>query len=497
MKRTIRGEYIVFFLIVLAGLAARLHDVHYAFHVDEILSVKIASKPLTGVLEEALQDTSHPPLYYFSLYLWINVFGSSEESARLLSVLFSCGFLCLSYMLLRRFVSLWLALGLLSILAFSPLFISLEQPARPYALIALLSTVNLLAFMRVMEEAADEHKRLVVWALSCGLLLCAQYLSALMIALQICFALFYAPSKRLKILLYGSVGSALILPWFIAAFGSALSSGDNPLPQISWISRPTPEDFLWSYFVVFGQIQGVSARWLFILLGMIGTAYIKHLALSKTLPANHLLLFSIGFGLPMVVYALSIWGPQSLFVVRQLIGTKIVFVGTIGLCLSTLPRRLAGCFLLALLIWMSAALPGAFQDNKRVSFRDAAEQIDRKYGSITVVTTEADIGIPLDFYRKAGSVRLWETIAENDGGSRVICRRPDTNSRLLFGEKSCSVIAENERSVQLLFLCKPTNCSDINTKALQSRHTLVAKWQAGLFSNVPQQLFLYEIRSVS
>jgi 4-amino-4-deoxy-L-arabinose transferase-like glycosyltransferase len=468
MKYKSRYEYIALLILVVVGLTVRLHEVHYNFDGDEIFSVQLASKQFAEMISGSLQDRPHPPLHIILLHLWIKAFGASEVSARALSLLFSGVFLLMSYILLRRSVSSWLALGILSVLALSPLFVYYGQQARPYALIAFLSTVNLLAFMRVLDVPC-KRRRMVIWAMSCGLLLYTQYLGALLIAFQICFALIYSRLRRRMIFAYGLVGSALTLPWLIAAMGEAISSGADPLLHISWMVPPTPTEFVWFYVSVFGDVPGLPTRWLLILLVVLGAAYIRRLAASRNLPADHLLLFLIGFGLPTVVYVMSVWGPKSVFASRQLLGAGIAFVAITGLCVATLPRSLAGGFLLALLAWMAAALPAAFPHNAKPPWRDMAAQIDAQYGSMIAVTQESWVGLPLAFYRREGSVRLWGELTEYEKGSR------------------------------LLFACRPHRCSDVETEALESRRSLLATWRWGSPSETTEfnQLFLYKIKSVN
>lgn len=457
-------EHILLTIVVAVGLAARLHEIHYNLDGDEIFSVELASKQFEKVISHSLQDRPHPPLHNVLLHLWIKVFGASEVSVRALSILFSGVFLFISYTLLHRLVAPWLALGALLMIALSPLFVYYGQQARPYALSAFLSAANLLTFIRVLE-APCMRRRLAVWAASCAFLLHAQYLAALLIAFQIGFALFHLRSERLAILAYGSVGSMLILPWLIAAMGSEISSGTDPLPQISWITAPTPTNFVWFYVSIFGEAPGLRVRWLLVVLTVLGVAYIRHLAASKSLPASHALLLYIGIAVPAAAYALSVWGPKSVFVSRQLLGAAVAFAATIELCMATLPRSLAAGLLLTLLAWTAAALPGAFPHNSKPPWRDVAALLDRQHGSVPVVAQEGWVREPLAYYRKAGSARLWSELTDYEKGERF------------------------------LFVCRPFKCSDIESGVLAPRYSLLATWCWGrLGCGEFNQLRLYEIR---
>jgi len=464
-KYKLRMQYILFIIIVTIGLVARLYEVQYNFDGDEIFSLKLASNSFLEVIQGSLQDRPHPPLHNVLLHLWIKAFGTSEVSVRTLSVLFSGIFLVVSYVLLRRLVTPWLALGILSILALSPLFVYYGQQARPYALIACLSSVNLLSFIRVLD-VPQNRKRLAIWAASCTLLVYTQYLGTLLIAFQIILAFLYLHSERLAILAYGIAGSVLILPWLIAAMGNSLLRGADPLLQISWMRPPSFTNLAGFYVSIFGKGFGLQVLWLLFMLAFLVVAYIKHLVVSKNLPANHALLFLIAAGLPTVVYLLSAWGPKAVFAGRQLLGGAIAFVAAIGLCIATLPRSLAAGLLLSLLAWTAMGLPQAFPHNKKPPWKDIAAQIDERYGMMVVVTQEDWVRRPLDYYRKSGTVRLWSDVSE---------------------------LEEND----VLFVCRTlgSRCSNVEIEALKSRCSLIKRWDSVISEN--SELRLYKIRGIS
>jgi mannosyltransferase len=467
MKYKLGWNSILLVVIMAAGLTIRLYEVSYNFDGDELFSVKLASGHFSEVIIGSLQDAPHPPLYNILLFLWIKLFGPSEVSARILSILFSGAFLLTTYVLLRRFVMIWLALGLLSVFALSPFFVYYGQQARPYALIEFLAAANLLAFIRVLDGPHD-RKVITIWATSCSLLLFAQYLALLLIAFEITVALTSLRSHRITVFLYGSVGTALMLPWLIAAMGGAVLGGTDPLPQISWMTPPSFSDLVWFYARTFGEGLGLQARWLLLVLIIIGIAYIRHSILARQLSASHILLFLIGFGLPIVVYAISVLGPKSIFEPRQLLGASIAFVCIVGVCMATLPRHLAAGILLVFFAWAARSLPQAFPHNTKPPWRDVAAQIDGKYGSIAVFSQEGWVRNPLNHYRESGPVLL-----EKAGLEKM-----DMYDRFLF-------------------VCRPagSHCSDVEVEALKSRRSLLATWQWGPATSEDNRIQLYEVRS--
>lgn len=466
-KYKIKGEHILLIVVVAAGLAARLQEVGYNLDVDEFYSVRRASKHFTEVFLRSLDNRPHPPLYDMLLHPWMKVFGVSEVSARLLSVLFSGAFLFTAYAVLRRFLTPWLALSALSLLSLSPLFVYYGQQARPYALITFLSTANLLAFLRVLESPG-ERRRLALWAALCALWLYAQYVAALFIALQIGIAFCYLRSERLTILSYGLAGSVLILPWLLVAMGDAIVRGTDPLSQISWMGAPTSTDFLRFYVSIFGGESSVRVRWLLVILAILGMAYVRQCVALRSLPAEHLLLLLLGLVVPAVIYVASAWGPKPVFAERQLLCAAVAFVMTIGLCLATLPRILAVGFFFPLLVWTTMAFPQAFPSHAKPPWRDMAARIDAQYGSLPVIVFETWMYWPLTYYRQTGPVRLW------------------------------SELTEHEKDAQLPVACRSFNCSAVEAEGLISGRSLLATWQWGSFRSAGKhnQLRLYELKSV-
>ena len=58
-----------------------------SFWRDEAFSYLLAKRSLLDIVTLTVKDFS-PPLYYFFLHFWINVFGKSEVALRSLSMVF-------------------------------------------------------------------------------------------------------------------------------------------------------------------------------------------------------------------------------------------------------------------------------------------------------------------------------------------------------------------------------------------------------------------------
>lgn len=411
------------------GLAARTYQIDYNFDGDELFSARLASRPFGEVLSQSLEDRPHPPLYNILLYCWTSTFGLTERSARLLSVLFSAGFLLSAYALFRRAASPQAALGSLAILTVSPYFVYYGQQARPYALISLLSTTNMLAYLRMLE-APESSRRRFLWAVSCVALLYSQYLGGLLIAFEIAFAVCLLRANRLNILGYGLGAVVLIGPWLIGSMCQSLFHGTALLPHLAWMTRPGPIDVAWFYLGVFGTIPGVASRWLLVALACAALYHFYHAILSRKLALTASFLFVVAFGMPCVVYAVSVLGPQPVFESRQMIAAATAFVGAVGLFASTLKNRWVIAYFVVLSAWTAAGMPAAFPQTSKPPWSRVASDINERYGMQPVVALEEWVRDPLLYYRNGGRVRLWDELSDNEQRRHIllICR-PSLNSR--------------------------------------------------------------------
>lgn len=135
-------------MLLAGGLFLRLWRIEQALWYDEAFSAWLASLPIVALLKATLNDV-HPPLYYLLLAGWSHLFGSSELSLRLPSLLAGLGLVIVTYQvghslrLSRRAV--WLSTA---VCAFSPFQIYYSQEARAYALESLAVALVALGLLQ-------------------------------------------------------------------------------------------------------------------------------------------------------------------------------------------------------------------------------------------------------------------------------------------------------------------------------------------------------------
>ncbi len=297
-------------LVVVAGVLVRCWQIHWNFDMDEVFSIRLATAPFSEMIAGAMRDTPHPPLHIMLLYFWSNLFGGSEVAARALSVACSLVFLLVSWQLMRRWLAHWPALGGLALLAFSPLLVLYGQQARPYALIAMLASINLLAFLRFLD-APEPRRGGLTWAITSALLLYAQYMGVLFIGVCALYGLIVSPRKRLPILGFGALACAAIAAWALPAMWGALTGMKDPVPQVNWIEPPTLQLFVSFFVSIFGESALLRGRWLVLGLAALAVVYLVSVLRARRVNPEHLLLIALGIAIPTGVFLLSALGTNQ------------------------------------------------------------------------------------------------------------------------------------------------------------------------------------------
>ncbi len=146
-------------VIILIALALRLINLTYhSLWFDEAMSVYWARQSAPRILEVGftLVEDRLPPLYYLTLKGWTGLFGFSETSVRLPSVLYGVlltpVLASLAAQLFNRRVALFAAL----LVALNPFLIWYNQEARMYAAAVFFGTLAIWAFLHLVPPHSQE-----------------------------------------------------------------------------------------------------------------------------------------------------------------------------------------------------------------------------------------------------------------------------------------------------------------------------------------------------
>jgi uncharacterized membrane protein len=179
--------------------------------------------PLATVTALAREEPHHTPLFYLLARVWLQAFGSSLFSMRILAALF--GILALPAMywlgfeLFRSRSAAWLAV---SFVAISPVAVLYSQEFREYSLWTVAVLVMSALFLRAVRLMTPWD-----WAWFAAALTISLYVDPLTFSIAVGYGVFYLATKRprakdaaLPALAY-AIAFVLFVPWLLLIAGGA------------------------------------------------------------------------------------------------------------------------------------------------------------------------------------------------------------------------------------------------------------------------------------
>lgn len=195
------------------------NGLHHSLVMDgDISTLELKSQnTLPAVVDATILDNGNGLLYNVILHYWLNVFGPSDFSARVLSLLFGILLIPIVYAFSERlFNSRRIAIAAAFITAIHPLFIAYAQQARPYAMTTFFTLLASTIFINIIKERASFRTYLFyAFAASCALL--SHYLSAYVFLAHILIFLLEVRSSKSYVhyFLSGSLVLLVFFTWMI------------------------------------------------------------------------------------------------------------------------------------------------------------------------------------------------------------------------------------------------------------------------------------------
>jgi mannosyltransferase len=443
-------EQLLFLGIILLGLILRLAKITHEFDPDEVFTAKIAGRSFLRMIESTLADRPHPPLYNILLWAWKGIMGPTEVATRLFSIGTFVGFMVLTRMFLRKFCSNAQTLLALFLFATSPFFVFMDNRCAAMHCLRCSLAANLVALSNVCNR--KDAKSHLLWLLSCALLVHTQYLSVIFIALESAVVILSGRIPRLVFLLYTLAGLATIAPWALAAFWDAMTHDGDPIPHIAWIRRPTFDDVQWFYAGLLHHGRN-SVPWFYEFIADYLRAAHKYIATltfavaaalfsirqatAKKISIEATTLLAFAFIAPLIFYFISVFGPKSIFLPRQLVGTAIGCIVLLG-AVVTESRALAARFYMAVLILYGLTAGfNVLTTDIRQNYKNMATYIVEQFDDWTLVTQDDwNHLLPMTFY----------------------------------ADKPVYILKSfNSRDGEFLYLCESGHCEEVYTGELRSR----------------------------
>ncbi len=183
-------------LLLVTGLGAALRFAtlgQQSYWYDEAITASMVDGSLLDVLSGVADTESTPPLYYVLAWIWAQLLGSDETSLRSLSAFAGTLTIPVAYAAGRVVATVRIGLAAAALGAVSPVLIWYSQEARAYALLALLGGMSFVLFALARSEPSS--RRLVSWAIVCGLALATHYFAAFVVFAESVILLWAYPRR--------------------------------------------------------------------------------------------------------------------------------------------------------------------------------------------------------------------------------------------------------------------------------------------------------------
>jgi hypothetical protein len=137
---------VVLLIVMAISAVMRTRYLGGQFWMDEGLSVGISTHALFDI-PHVLRHDGSPPLYYMLLHCWMSVFGSSEASTHVMSLVFGLATIPIAAWLAWSLFGRWAGVIAMVLFALNPFLTAYSQETRMYSLMALLGLLATAGFI--------------------------------------------------------------------------------------------------------------------------------------------------------------------------------------------------------------------------------------------------------------------------------------------------------------------------------------------------------------
>jgi 4-amino-4-deoxy-L-arabinose transferase-like glycosyltransferase len=359
-------------VIRLAGISTR--PIWY----DEAFSILLAEQGPAAILSGTLAtdaDSSaaeeHPPAYYFTLWGWIQIFGNSPTSIRLLSIALSLGIIFYIYLIAIHLFDEQTALTAAFLAAILPFQIHYGVEIRMYVL---------LTFWLCLATYALLKRQWILFSIAAALAQYTHNLAAFYLIPLAFMPIFQQDWKTLRSLIgAGFVSIILYLPWLMQ-----IPAQLEKVTSSFWIEKPGIEK-LFTLFLVYLPHLPLSNNQL--LPGLLLATLTISLAAFQTYRAqkekspqakNGLWMVYLSFTPPLLLWLASQISPM--YVERALLPSHAIFCIWLAWAF-TQTKLLRPVQLLTFLLILSSAGMGFYQHFTYTGFPYVASTLNQKIQS--------------------------------------------------------------------------------------------------------------------
>ncbi len=403
---------------------------------DEAYSILLAKQPVADLLHLTSIDT-HPPLYYLLLKGWAGIFGWSDVSLRLLSVLAMGGAAALGVLLVKRMFGIKAAVMTLPFVILAPFLLRYGFEIRMYSLASLIGVAATYVLVCAVESKNLQKQWLlyVGYAFLVALGVYTLYYTVLLWLAQVVWLVWLARYRKESVVKQrwwlAYVGSIIFfLPW-LPTFLKQMGNGAlAPISQQLTVDNIVGIVSFWFVYQPSWQLSGLLSLLVIAVIVACVVIFVKarKMITSKQRP-NYVLLVCYA-SVPIITIAfISLFRPM--YVERYLAHVLLGFGLLLGVSLWLFSKqnmdkaRLLGLGLLAVLLLGISQLVGDgnynFQRLQHPQIKQAASIVDCKD---PVLAADPYVAIELDYYMQGCDVRFYSETADLRGGYAPLANSP-------------------------------------------------------------------------
>ena len=316
---------------------------------DEALTAYETRIPFGAMINTVLHVETTPPLYFVVIWIWAHLFGTGEVALRSVSTLAGIALVPVAYLCARDLISRWAGVVGAALVALNPFLIWYSQEARSYMLVALLTALSFLWFIRARRDPSARN--LGWWAGWSALALMTHFFAGFLVAPE---ALWLLWLNRTRVVVVAVAVVALVQAAMLPFAGVDTTHGAGWIHSIPKTNRIADGIQEWGVSILFRR----GSVLLGFLAGAIFVAVVALLLLrggdertrAGAKPAVAIVSFVVVAPMALAYLGQDYWLDRNL--IPAFVPLAVVVAAA---CVAPRARLLGGAFAIALLAMFSAA----------------------------------------------------------------------------------------------------------------------------------------------
>jgi mannosyltransferase len=192
-------------LVVIATVIRIVVINDQSYWADEALTAYEARLPFGDMLNVVLHFETTPPLYFVVIWAWGHLFGTGEVALRSVSAIAGVAMVPIAYVAGRELVSRWAGVVAAALVTVNPFLIWYSQEARSYMLLAALTGLSFMWFVRARRDPS--RRSVLWWAVTSALALMTHFFAGFAVLPEAAWLLWISRTR----LVAAAVGAVIVV----------------------------------------------------------------------------------------------------------------------------------------------------------------------------------------------------------------------------------------------------------------------------------------------